>query len=213
MILPLPNPPPAAVEPDPAEPAPAASAPAPDPAETGSLPAETDPGPSAVPPAPEPMDPVLPRPRPADLAENVPADPVPTPEEAAAAILGEDPAEDPGALPPPDPDRPADLSLPAAGIGPRIVLHVPAGEPDALVADLAGALAPLAGELEIRVVDLAVARTGVRYFHPADREAAQAVRRAVAVFEGGWEVGLSDFTGYDPPPRDGTVEVWVRPSG
>ena len=62
-------------------------------------------------------------------------------------------------------------------------------------------------------MDLAVARTGVRYFHPADREAAQAVRRAVAVFEGGWEVGLSDFTGYDPPPRDGTVEVWVRPSG
>ncbi|MCV6594817.1 MAG: hypothetical protein OIF48_17840 [Silicimonas sp.] len=55
---------------------------------------------------------------------------------------------------------------------------------------------------QIRQVDLPVSEPNIRYFHPEDRAAAQALARAFGAT-------LRDFTWFQPGPAPGTAELWL----
>ena len=63
------------------------------------------------------------------------------------------------------------------------------------------------GGAELRRVDVDVSQANVRYFHPQDRAAAEAVNRVLR--RAGYGSDVQDFTEFDPPPSLGTVEVWL----
>ena len=55
-------------------------------------------------------------------------------------------------------------------------------------------------------VDFTISETNIRYFHPADRAAAEDLAGALGA-------RLRDFTGYSPSPPDGTIELWLAGKG
>ena len=61
--------------------------------------------------------------------------------------------------------------------------------------------------VEWRAVANTVGRTQTRYFHPHDAGASE--RAAAVLAAQGRSAGVRDFTHYDPPPRDGTIEIWL----
>jgi hypothetical protein len=104
--------------------------------------------------------------------------------------------------------RPA--SSPDGARATRVFVHHRAGSAAALgAAQDAAAAALRAGLLvtELRAVSATPAAPEVRFFHAADAEAAERLARGLGP---AWRV--RDFRRYVPPPRAGTLEVWV-PSG
>ncbi len=196
---PLPaDPPPAAIEP----PAPGSAGPDPFLAEQRAD-DRAGPDPSAPPPPP-------PARRSRRAETDMQPDPFDVDETGSLASGAPSPSGAPvAALEPPLPDdaAPAD----AAGAPTRLIVHVPFANGEDAPAGLRQALGDLTADVETRVVAAGPRVSGVRYFHPEDREAAQAARRAVAAAEGDWEVGLDDFTSYRPLPRRGTIEIWLKP--
>ena len=90
----------------------------------------------------------------------------------------------------------------------RIVMH--AKEPAKRLADQLELLLTALGAdgIEKRIVDDAPDYNQVRYFHPADKEAGQAVGEALSlVFD---EVAVRSFEDYQPAPSDGLIEIWLR---
>jgi hypothetical protein len=66
--------------------------------------------------------------------------------------------------------------------------------------------------VEARAVQFPIATNSVRYFFASDRDQAEALRASLASqMPGGAEVLVMDFTSYEPKPRLGHLEVWLRP--
>lgn len=112
------------------------------------------------------------------------------------------------AVPADMPPGPQDLP-PAAG--PRfagtVVLNAPASVGDA---ELAALVEGLGGEgfvlAEPNRVNMTISESNVRYFHPADAAAAEAVAAEL-------EAEARDFTTFSPAPPAGTIEVWLAGRG
>lgn len=167
--------------------------------------------------APEPAALSIPPPRPAPAPPSVVQAP------AAATVAA--------ARPPASPSRPADLptrqeqavrAVPPPGPGPdpavpdtaRLFIHHSAGDPTA--ASRARALAQRlqqrgANVVIVRPVPFGIRGLSVRYFHSTDRPGAAAVLGDVAALGGGRAATArpADFTGFQPAPRPGTIEIWL----
>jgi hypothetical protein len=173
-------------------------------------------------------------PRPLEPAQQAEPEPVaPEPEHAAWATTPKDSspsslvaiaaaAPDPPARPGETaaPAEPGTASAPAAADQPpassdgaraeRVFVHHRAGSVAALsAAKAAAAAARRAGlpVMELRTVPATPAVPEVRFFYAADSEAAARLARQLGP---AWRV--RDFRHYTPPPRTGTLEVWV-PNG
>ncbi len=92
----------------------------------------------------------------------------------------------------------------------RISVNYPSGAAG-IANDLAGALRT-AGAVTANVVPVgfAVSSTNVRFYHPEDRAAAEAV---AALVSAGGPAEVRDFTNFRPQPLPGVVEVWLRGGG
>ncbi len=104
-----------------------------------------------------------------------------------------------GAAPPP----------PAGALaGLRIVVHLPPSVPAAEAAGLVAAL-QAAGPAELRQgrAGVSIRASNVRYFHQADRAAAEAV--AAIASAAGAPTLARDFTDFSPTPPPGAVELWL----
>ncbi|WGF86618.1 hypothetical protein [Marinivivus vitaminiproducens] len=116
--------------------------------------------------------------------------------------------------------RPVALSAPAEPPGPpaprpaerRVFIHFSAGQPDA--ERRAEQLARALGQEGVLVADLrpvgfAIGRDSVRYFFEGDATPASGLQALVGQATGRDDFALQDFTHYNPPPREGTIEVWL----
>ncbi len=84
----------------------------------------------------------------------------------------------------------------------RVIVHTPRSVPDERVGLLSDALGEAGVSAEVRGVNMTITRDNVRFYHPADREAAALVAQAM-------EADLRDFTDFSPSPPEGLIEVWV----
>ncbi len=110
----------------------------------------------------------------------------------------------------PSPASANGLVLPVAGGTLRVFILYPQGEPAASEAGDFYADLSRTGELPLvvlRDVDFAIGAPRIRYFHPADAGAAQAIAGYLDAPNGGWE--LQDFGHIRPLPAPGTIEVYV----
>ena len=65
--------------------------------------------------------------------------------------------------------------------------------------------------VEARAVEFPIPTNSVRYFFEADRERAQTLRSSLeGQMPGGAAMPVMDFTFYEPKPRPGLIEVWLR---
>jgi hypothetical protein len=65
--------------------------------------------------------------------------------------------------------------------------------------------------VEARPVEFAIPTSSVRYFFDADRKEAEALRAALqGQIPGGAAMPVMDFTSYEPKPRPGLIEIWLR---
>lgn len=133
------------------------------------------------------------------------------PEHGAVTLLATAVASDaPAAVqadPPPPAQSPA-APVPAAPVpvGPVIV-----NAPESIgEADLAGLVKGLGAAgfalAEPHRVDIPISESNVRFFHPEDAAAAQAVASRLGA-------RLRDFTSFSPSPPAGTIEVWLAGHG
>ncbi len=92
---------------------------------------------------------------------------------------------------------------------PRIVLHYTEGDVGAAEILAAALLARGQPNIELRAVSFAVSTTQLRFFHAADRAAAEAV---AAALPGATDPAalLRDFTTYERLPSPGSLEIWLR---
>lgn len=109
----------------------------------------------------------------------------------------------------------SDAALPAQepplAAGPRFAGAVVVNAPDSLTeAEVSDRLAMLsAGGFALadpQRVGVTVKDSNVRFFHPEDAAAAEAVAEALGA-------RLRDFTDFSPPPPAGTIEVWLAGHG
>lgn len=98
---------------------------------------------------------------------------------------------------------------PAAGprfAGP-VVVNAPASIDEAALAALVGELGAGGFVLaEPNRVDITIRESNVRFFHPGDAAAAEAVAAALGAVP-------RDFTAFTPAPPEGTIEVWLAGRG
>lgn len=113
-------------------------------------------------------------------------------------------------------EQPQDRSIPERIPAHRVFIHFTAGHSDAerraviLARALEEADIAVAG---LRPVGFDVRRDAVRYFFDDDQRRADLVRELAGQVGGQAEFTLQDFTHYRPPPRPGTVELWVDGAG
>jgi len=102
-----------------------------------------------------------------------------------------------------------DASGAPAGVAPRIVIHVPTGSSaaEALSGRLLASLGAHPGSVEARHVAATPNRPTIRFFHPEDEPAARQAAGWMA--EAGLPWTVRDFSGYQPTPSRGTIEVWL----
>ncbi len=159
-------------------------------------------------PAPLPVSIAIPRAAmPADAALTAPAPaipeatPLPVSLTAPAAVTpgsGADLPLAPQELPPPVAPPKADFTL---------SVHAPATLSDTDIEEVAVALSEVGVEtITPKPVDFTISETNIRYFHPADRTAAEDLADALGA-------RLRDFTGYSPRPPAGTIELWLAGKG
>lgn len=139
----------------------------------------------------------------------------------------------PATAPRPGPTPPALVAVeptPLAPVGPgpgpeslesaRVFIHHRAGDPAA--AARARALAQRlewrgARKVTLRPVRLGIDGLSVRYFHGVDRPGAAAVIADAASFAGDGQAAATpvpaDFTGFQPAPSLGLIEIWLPSSG
>ncbi len=132
---------------------------------------------------------------PAPVRAAAPAPPEAADSPAAPVAAGVPTGEDPPVVPFADRDL-------------RLIVHAPTGIPgadvDAALTLLAGAVAPPEGPIG---VTYAISTSNVRYYHAADADAAAAAAASLSTRLG--PVEARDFTGYQPRPAAGTIEVWL----
>ena len=107
------------------------------------------------------------------------------------------------------PSREVPVTLDSAINGPRVVVHYREGataEADHLAAALAGA-DPKFSHVEVRAVPSTPRAPTIRFFHPEDVGPAWELEAALSTTGNTWEV--RNFTGVQPKPRRGTLEVWL----
>jgi hypothetical protein len=98
---------------------------------------------------------------------------------------------------------------PASGAPARVLVHVPSGvassESERTMAALGTAGYTPVGTVS---VPMTIGTTNIRYYHPEDAAAAQAM--AAAITDGtGTEAIARDFTDFRPQPAAGTIEIWL----
>jgi hypothetical protein len=130
-------------------------------------------------------------------------------EDAAAALLEAEGAEGAGG-----PFQPLFTKLPAARpTATRVFVHYSAsavGAP-ATAMHLVRHLKAEGFTVEARPVEFSIPTNSIRYFFDADREQAEALRsRLEGQVPGGAALSVMDFTSYEPKPRPGLIEVWLR---
>jgi hypothetical protein len=131
-------------------------------------------------------------------------------DDAAAALLeAEGAAEGTGG-----PFEPLFAKLPAQGATQaRVFVHYSAsgvGAP-ATAMHLVRQLKAEGFAVEARAVEFPIPTNSIRYFFDADREQAEALRSSLAgQIPGGGALTVMDFTTYEPRPRPGLLEVWLR---
>jgi hypothetical protein len=140
---------------------------------------------------------------------------VPTPRGAAPARAPLEPERTIAAKPAPEvvpvPDRPR-----AAAATPRIFIHYPAHQGDAVPAIQLAALLQTRGfhVADIRLMDVEVERPSLRYFFARDRADSRRlvdVLNALSVRQVPDQA--TDFTHFPRKPRPGTVELWLPAAG
>jgi hypothetical protein len=111
--------------------------------------------------------------------------------------------------------EPAPPPAPAALNQARLFVHHSATPPQAAVAvDIAGRLRGGGlSVIDIRRIQGTVSAGSVRFFFPADREAAAGLAEMLGQLYRGRnaprEFRLLDFTHYNPKPRERTLEIWL----
>ncbi len=118
------------------------------------------------------------------------------------------PASHPPA-PPAVPPREVSVTPEPAINSPRVVVQYRGGaaaEADRFAKALAGS-DPKFSHVETRAVSSTPRAPTIRFFHPEDVGAAWELEAAVSATGGAWEV--RNFTGFQPRPRRGTLEVWL----
>ncbi len=106
-------------------------------------------------------------------------------------------------------DHDAAASATASSSEGRIVIHYHGGSTagEAEAERLAGAAAPLAARVQIRVVADTPSQPAIRFFHPEDEAPARRLADALSRSSPGWDV--KDFGSFRPRPSSGTIEVWT----
>lgn len=145
----------------------------------------------------------------APVARSPAPAPQPAPAQPAQVVPVPPAALEPDAKPEPRPlaSEPAEASAPV-----RVFVHfVPEDREEAEeVADRLEARGfPVAG---LRAVEWAVRRPDTRYYYSADADAARAISEELTDFTGQL-ARARDLHDYPRPPRPGTIEVWLPPSG
>jgi hypothetical protein len=134
--------------------------------------------------------------------------PAPRDAEPAPAVPPEEP---PAPAPPPTPPPRAPSALNQT----RLFVHHSNTPPQAAVAtDIAGQLRGGGlSVIDIRRIQGTISAGSVRFFFPADREAAAGLAEMLGRFYRGrndpQEFRLLDFTHYNPKPREHTLEIWL----
>jgi hypothetical protein len=156
-------------------------------------------------PLPPPPKPVL-RPSATDEAASTDGQLAGAVDDAAAALLE---AEGAGG-----PFEPLFAKLPASlATQTRVFVHYSAsavGAP-ATAMHLVRELKAEGFAAEARAVEFPIPANSIRYFFDADREQAEALRSSLEDhIPGGAALSVMDFTSYEPRPRPGLLEVWLR---
>ena len=154
-------------------------------------------------------------------------DPAPQPQRREAKVVAPEilgaplPLESPAPLPtgtggtPEAPAAPHRLPPRCALNQARLFVHHSATPPQAAVAaDIAGRLRGGGlSVIDIRRIQGTVSAGSVRFFFPADREAAAGLAEMLGQLYRGRneprEFRLLDFTHYNPKPRERTLEIWL----
>ena len=165
---------------------------------------------NSIDPAPQP-----PRREARIVAPDVQGAPLPLPLETPARTLPPEWSENAVAAAPAAP-APPPIPAPSASLGQtRLFVHHSSTQPQTVVAsEIAGQLR--GGGLsiiDIRRISGTISSGSVRYFFPADREAATALAGMLGQIYRGRndprEFRLLDFTTYTPKPRERTLEIWL----
>ena len=149
------------------------------------------------------------------VAPDVQGAPLPLPLETPARALPPEWSENAVAAAPAAP-APPPIPAPSATLDQtRLFVHHSSTQPQAAVAsDVAGQLRGGGlSVIDIRRISGTISSGSVRYFFPADREAATALTEMLGQIYRGRndprEFRLLDFTTYTPKPRERTLEIWL----
>lgn len=139
----------------------------------------------------------------AEVGALVPAAPAGLVRPVAVVALPPAMAEPPDAAPAPQ----ALASPPGPRFAGPVVVNAPATIEEAALAALVGELGAGGFVLaEPNRVDITISESNVRFFHPEDAAAAEAVATALGAVP-------RDFTAFSPAPPEGTIEVWLAGRG
>jgi hypothetical protein len=153
------------------------------------------------------------------VAPDVQGAPLPLPQETPAHALPPEWSENAVAAAPAAPAPPpmqTPVPAPSASLGQtRLFVHHSSTQPQTAVAgEIAGQLRGGGlSVIDIRRISGTISSGSVRYFFPADREAATALTEMLGQIYRGRndprEFRLLDFTTYSPKPRERTLEIWL----
>ena len=180
------------------------------------------PAPSAAPPVQAPpadMEPALPT-----GLQAAPGSDLATPAPGAADIPSQPslPREDAPLAPPPQTDRvpPAEVATAEADPAPvpvaaasKIAVHFPAlfpAEADKLSAELTRAGFD---DVTAYPASIRISTTQVRYYHEADRAAAEEIAASTSTAFDGATVAVRSFTDAGAQPPEGLLEIWLEGDG
>jgi len=111
-------------------------------------------------------------------------------------------------IPPPFVSGAPVFSIPFAGSS-RVYVNVPVSVSEEIAAATFETLSSAGlGEVFLSSVSIPISRTNVRYYHDADAVHAGRISELLEPASGDGGVEARDFTGYDPKPEPGTIEVW-----
>jgi hypothetical protein len=97
-------------------------------------------------------------------------------------------------------------------VHPRVVVHY-SGSGREAAQRLARQLQEKGYVVDVRPVDVRIARPSVRYYFPDDRDATVALAASLEQsLEGGANPRVLDLSHQRRKPRPGTVEVWIGPA-